>query len=77
VKKIRKPAGRIGEEVARLTDDERGRAAVRHGHRIGDDSTLQIWNCRKAMARTIRMQEKSAPRSDWSPVVKLSDGEGY
>lgn len=76
-KKIRAPFGRMGEQVAKLSEDEKRRAAIKPACAIGDDDTLQIWNCRKAMAKTIRMQERSAPSSDWRPVVKLTDGEGY
>lgn len=77
MKRIRAPFGRMPEHVAKLTDDERQRAAIKSGRSIGDDDTLQIWNCRKAMAKTIRMQERSAPHSEWRPIVKLTDGEGY
>lgn len=77
MRKIHKPFGRMQEEVAKLTDDERQRAAIKTGFRLGADDTLQIWNCRKAMAKTIRMQEKNSPQSEWRPVVKLGDGEGY
>jgi hypothetical protein len=76
-KQIRAPFGRIAEAVAKLTDDEKQRAAVKHGRGVGDDSVIQVWNHRKAMAKTIRIQEHSSPRSEWIPVVKLGDGEGY
>jgi hypothetical protein len=38
----------------------------------------QEWPNRKAMAKTIRVQEKrAAHHSDWMPCVKLEDIEGY
>ena len=43
----------------------------------GWDTTFQTWTNRKAMARTIRMQQKGAPQSEWRPCVPLTDGEGY
>jgi len=45
---------------------------------VGWDILFRVWNCRKAMARSVRMQQKRAPhRLDWIPLVSLSDGEGY
>lgn len=42
------------------------------------DLLYQVWPSRKAMARTIRMQQQRAPQSrDWRPLIKLADGEGY
>jgi hypothetical protein len=42
------------------------------------DVTYQVWSNRKAMAKTIRMQQKRGPRRDeWVPCVPLSDVEGY
>ena len=70
-------AGREGAYCRALTEDERSRTAVKYSRRIGGDLTIQTWNHRKAMARTIRMQEQCSPRSEWSPLVPLSDGEGY
>lgn len=44
----------------------------------GWDIVFQVWPNRQSMARSIRMQEKGAPRSDhWRAVVRLGDGEGY
>jgi hypothetical protein len=77
MKKIHAPSGRIAEHVAKLSEDERGRAAIKPGQRIGDDDTIQIWNARSVMARSIRMQERGKPQADWRPIVKLTDGEGY
>ncbi len=77
VKKKHLPFGRMSEYLATLTDDERGRTAIKAGRSLGDNDTAQTWNHRKAMAKTIRMQERGAPSSEWRPVVKLTDGEGY
>lgn len=41
------------------------------------DAYCQVWSNRAAMARSIRMQERAAPSSEWRPIVKLSIGEGY
>lgn len=41
------------------------------------DVTFQVWTNRKAMARSIRMQERGQPVADWKPCVPLTDGEGY
>ena len=44
----------------------------------GWDNRYQVWPNRESMARSIRMQQKRAPHSsDWKPLVKLTDGEGY
>ncbi len=54
------------------------RTASRMCARLGDDDVYQVWPSRKAMARSVRMQQQRAPHpSDWRPMVKLSDGEGY
>lgn len=76
-KTVRAPFGRMPEHVAKLTDDERQRAAIRAGCRIGDDDTLKVFTSRAFMARMIRNEEKNSPSSKWSPVVKLSPNEGY
>ena len=40
--------------------------------------TFQEWSNRKAMAKSIRMQERGMPsRHHWKAVVPLTDGEGY
>ena len=77
MKKKHLPFGRMGEYLATLSDEERQRTAIKAGQRIGDDDTAQTWTNRKAMAVTIRIQERSAPSSKWRAVVKLTDGEGY
>ena len=43
------------------------------------DLYFQVWTNRKAMAKSVRMQEKTfTPNSrKWVPVIKLTDGEGY
>jgi hypothetical protein len=44
----------------------------------GDGVTFQVWTNRKAMAKSIRMQERRAPRNDdWKPLQPLADGEGF
>ncbi len=74
---IRKVSGRMQEEVNKLTDDQRQRAALKFGLRLGDDDTLKVFPNRKAMAKLIRKEEEKAPRSHWNPIVKLKDNEGY
>jgi len=54
------------------------RTARRSGHGMFADSVYQVWSNRKAMARSIRMQQRRATRNqDWCALVKLTDGEGY
>ena len=44
----------------------------------GWDVAYQVWPSRGAMAKSIRMQQSRAPRSDdWRAVVRLTDTEGY
>ncbi len=44
----------------------------------GWDTTYQIWSNRKAMARSIRMQERSGPsRRNWNALEALGDTEGH
>lgn len=51
------------------------RTAIRS---VGWDVQFQTWTNRKAMAKTIRMQESRMPKSgDWKAVVALADGEGF
>ena len=39
---------------------------------------FQVWSNRKAMAKSIRMQQQRAPHyRDWHALVELTDGEGY
>lgn len=52
------------------------RTARRHGRGLDFDVTFQVWTNRKAMARSIRMQQKRG-ETDWIACVPLSDGEGY
>jgi hypothetical protein len=45
---------------------------------ISWDYICQVWPNRESMARSIRMQQKRAPRrGDWTAIVPLKDGEGY
>ncbi|HUV14710.1 MAG TPA: hypothetical protein VMY18_13785 [Acidobacteriota bacterium] len=55
------------------------KASERTAYKIqGYDQVYQVWSNRKAMARSIRMQEKRERRhDDWKAVVKLSEGEGH
>ena len=54
------------------------RTAKKAGRGIFSDDTFQVWPNRKAMAKSIRMQQKRAPHNqDWKPLVKLTDTEGY
>ena len=54
------------------------RTAYRASARLGVDDYYQVWPSRGAMARTIRLQQKRAPAlSDWRPMVKLTDTEGF
>ncbi len=41
------------------------------------DIVFQIWSNRKAMARSIRMQEMGDTKNKWIAIQPLSDGEGY
>ena len=45
----------------------------------GWDIIYQVWNSRKAMALSIRMQEKRGifNTNGWRALVSLRDGEGY
>lgn len=71
------PFGRVNEYLGLLSANEKERTAIKHGLRLGDDSTVKTWRTRQAMAKAIRKDERDQPRSDWSPLVKLTDGEGY
>lgn len=54
------------------------RTARKSGRGLDFDVTFQVWPNRPSMARSIRMQERRAPKQgDWKAVVKLSPGEGY
>ena len=54
------------------------RTARRSGYGTFADNVYQVWSNRKAMARSIRMQQRRAPgNNDWHALVKLTDGEGY
>lgn len=49
-------------------------------HRAADgwDTFYQVWSNRKAMARSVRMQQKREPNfRDWRPLVALGDAEGH
>jgi hypothetical protein len=44
----------------------------------GFDMQYQVWTNRESLARTVRMQQKGGRHhASWSPIIPLSDGEGY
>ena len=54
------------------------RTAQRAGVGIFSDEHFQVWPNRTSMARSIRMQQQRKHHlTDWRPLVKLGDGEGY
>ena len=54
------------------------RTAKRSAHGVNGDVIYQEWTNRKAMARSIRMQEKREPSNqDWRACAPLTDVEGY
>jgi len=74
MKRYSLPLGRTSEH----TPDQPERTATRSLPGIFGDIQYQVWTNRKAMARSIRMQEKAGPRQgNWHALVKLTDGEGY
>lgn len=78
LKKIQTCPGRQQEAIAKLTEDERQRSATRSTGYFGENVMIQVWPHRKAMAKSIRMQQSGPPRSgNWSAIVKLTDGEGF
>lgn len=70
------PLGRLTGTLQRLKFPER--SAYRAGVGAFSDYTVQTWSSREAMARSIRMQERGAPRPGrWKPVLPLATNEGY
>jgi len=54
------------------------RTACKSGHGTFSDYTFQVWSNRKALARSVRMQERRGHEpTDWRPLVPLTDGEGF
>ena len=54
------------------------RTARKAGRTWDSDDTFQVWPSRKAMAVSIRMQERGPSRPDhWHALIRLTDGEGY
>lgn len=54
------------------------RTARKSGSGLDMDVRFQVWPNRPSMARSIRMQQKGAPRPDhWRACVPLNDTEGY
>ena len=44
----------------------------------GFNYRYKVWTNRRALAKTVRMQQKRTPHIlDWSPIIPLTDGEGY
>lgn len=74
MKKVSMPFGRsIGYKP-----DHPERTARKAGLGYDGQITFQTWPNRAAMARSIRMQQRRAPRpDDWRAVVPLTDGEGF
>lgn len=65
-------------ESTRHTPEHPDRTARKSGSGMNFDVTYQVWPNRKAMARSIRMQEKRERRAtDWRACVKLADHEGF
>ncbi len=61
-----------------FTHESPDRTASKSGAGVFSDTIFQVWPSRAAMARSIRMQQSRASHpSDWRPLVKLTDGEGY
>jgi len=44
---------------------------------LGWDVEFAVWSNRKAMAHSIRMQERGCRSNQWRAVVPLSETEGY
>ncbi|KKL82232.1 hypothetical protein LCGC14_1986760 [marine sediment metagenome] len=58
--------------------DHPDRTARRASGVFGLSFTYQVWSNRKAMAKTIRMQQaRASHHTDWNPIINLTDGEGY
>jgi len=65
------PLGRLRETLAALHAPER--SAYKSGPGIFSDYTIQVWPTRQSMVRSIRMQQRRAPRSDnWKAVQALT-----
>mgnify|MGYP001577335467 CR=1 FL=1 len=74
MKKYYSSFGRQGELVHPAPE----RTGVRTLPGIFGDLEFQVWPNRKALARSIRMQQRRESRpGDWHAVVRLTDGEGY
>ena len=54
------------------------RTAWKPGTGMDFDKHYRVWPSRASMARSIRMQQRGAPRADhWKACMPLTDGEGY
>ncbi len=67
-----------GAESDAHTPDHPERTAWRAHAGMDFDRTFQVWPNRKAMAKSIRMQQKREHRNgDWRACRKLLTTEGY
>lgn len=74
MKKYSMPLGRTYDYPHPAPD----RTAFRDGADVFADRTFQVWPNRASMAKSIRMQQRRAHQStDWHPLVKLGETEGY
>ncbi len=74
MKKVSMPFGRsVGYQP-----EHPERTARKTGRGFDGLVTFQTWPNRESMARSIRMQQSRAPKSDdWKACVALKDGEGF
>ena len=74
MKKYSLPAGRAQDYPHPAPE----RTAQKAARGIFDEDIYQVWSNRAAMAKSVRMQERRAPRfDDWRPLVPLEIPEGY
>jgi hypothetical protein len=67
-----------GAESMTYKHEHPERTAYKQYDGMNFDYCFQIWPNRKAMAKSIHMQQKREHRyNDWIAVQKLNDGEGY
>ncbi len=73
MKRYYAPLGRMAE----LKHEHPERTAYRSGSGMFSDFEFQVWPNRPSMARTIRMQQRSADSRQWKAVQALRETEGY
>lgn len=74
MKKYQAPLGRCHE----LKHEHPERTAQQTLPGLWGDVQFQVWPNRASMAKSIRMQQKRAAKhGDWTPLIPLTDGEGY